>query len=413
MTVTPPQPLPEVLGAAAMRAQHSRLILNLLWTEREISRADLSRRTGLSRSTISAIVNDLLTTGLIKEAHTGVSTGGRRPIILEFQDTASLIVGIELGATHIACVLTDLRCAVKARWSAAVPVRDEPELALEKMVAAVRAVLEADGVHASRLLGIGVAVPSPVDSQRPQELLPLVVPKWQGYNITAHLECSFPCPVLIDNDANLGALAELWWGAGPAVKNLAYIKVATGIGAGLIINGRIFRGSAGVAGEIGHTAIDANGARCECGLNGCLTTFIGTQFLLERAADHARTSGSARPAPKTLDELVDAALDGEPNAVELIRYTGQRLGIGVANMLNLLNPDTVVLGGGITRASDLLVGAVRESVGKMSLAESTSHAEIRVSALDEWAIAVGAATLVLESALLAPEQFTAASQGVA
>ena len=401
------------MGASSMRALHSRLILNLLWTEQEISRAELSRRTSLSRSTVSAIVNDLLITGMVKEARAGVSTGGRRPIMLEFRDKASSIVGIELGATHISCVLTDLRCKVRARWSASVPVRDQPKVALEKMISGVHSVLEADGVQPSRLLGIGVAVPSPVDSRRPGELLPLIVPKWRGYNISSHLEKSFSRPVFIDNDANLGALAELWWVAAPAVKNLAYIKVATGIGAGLIIDGRVFRGSAGIAGEIGHTAIDSSGARCTCGLNGCLTTFIGTQFLLERAADHTRASGSPRPAPRTLDELVDAALAGEPNAVELIRYTGRRLGIGVANLLNLLNPDTVVLGGGITRAGDLLVGAVRETVAQMSLAESISHADIRVSGLDEWGIAVGAATLVLESALHAPAQFTGASGGAA
>lgn len=396
-----------------MRAQHSRLILNLLWTEREISRADLSRRTGLSRSTVSAIVHDLLRTGLVRESHAGVSTGGRRPIMLEFEDEASFIVGIELGATHVSCVLTDLRCKVKACWSVAVPVRDQPEVALDKMVTGVRAVLDARGVQPSQLLGIGVAVPSPVDSRRPGELLPLLVPKWQGYNIATHLAQSFSPPVFIDNDANLGALAELWWVAGAEVRNLLYIKVATGIGAGLIIDRRIRRGSGGIAGEIGHTAIDLNGAPCVCGLRGCLTTVIGTQFLLERAAEDARTSGSRRPAPRTLDELVDLALRGDSVAAELIRYTGRQLGIGVANMLNLLNPDTVVLAGGITRAEDLLVGAVRETVGKMSLAESISHADIRVTALDEWGIAVGAATLILESALQAPEQFAPALKGVA
>lgn len=393
-----------------MRAQHNRLILNLLWTEREISRADLSRRTGLSRSTVSAIVNDLLSTGLVKEAYAGASTGGRRPIMLEFQDDASFIVGIEIGATHISCVLTDLRCKVRASWSANAPVRDEPQIALDKMVAAVRSVLDADGIQPEQLLAIGVAVPSPVDNSRPGELLPLIVPKWQGYNIATTLEENFSRPVFIDNDANLGALAELWWAAGPAVSNLVYIKVATGIGAGLIIDGRIFRGSAGIAGEIGHTAIDSNGPPCGCGLNGCLTTFVGTNFLLQHAAEYAQEHGTA--APRTLDEFVDAALEGDPRAAELVRYTGERLGIGVANMLNLLNPDTIILGGGITRAGDLLVDAVRSTIEKSSLAASVSNADIRVSALDEWGIAVGAATLVLESALQAPAQFFAAPQGV-
>lgn len=411
--VSPLQPLPEVLGATAMRAQHSRLILNLLWNERQISRADLSRRTSLSRSTVSAIVSDLLSTGLVKESHAGVSTGGRRPIILEFQDESSFIIGIELGATHISCVLTDLRCKVRACWSASVQVRDQPELALEKMVTAVRSVLEAGGVQPSQVLGIGVAVPSPIDARRPGALSPLLVPAWRGYNIIHHLEQAFSLPVSVDNDANLGALAELWWVSGRTARNLVYIKVATGIGAGLIVDGHIFRGSGGIAGEIGHTAIDPNGPRCDCGLQGCLTTFIGTHFLLERAANRMRADGSKRPVPRTLDELVDIALEGEPHAVEAIRYTGDRLGIGVANLLNLLNPDTVVLGGGITRAGDLLLDAVRDKVATMSLSESTSQAEIRLSELDEWGIAVGAATLVLESALQTPAQFSSALSGAA
>ena len=400
----------EILGASAIRAQHSRLILNLLWKEREISRAELARRTNLSRSTVSAIVNDLLSTGLVEETRTGTSSGGRRPIMLEFQDQASFIVGIELGATHVSCVLTDLRCNVRASWSAPAPVREEPEVALKKMTMAVRSVLAADGVQPDQVLGIGVAVPSPVDRERPGELLPLVAPKWAGYNIATHLQRSFKRPVFVDNDANLGALAELWWGAGSSVADLAYIKVATGIGAGLIMNGRIFRGSGGVAGEIGHTSIDPNGPQCICGLKGCLATLIGTPALLERAKDELRASGSDRPAPANIDELVTAALDGDPIAVEIIHYAGGKLGVGIANMLNLLNPEMVILGGGIARAGDLLLDAVRQPIVGLSLPASIHNAEIRTTGLSEWGIAVGAATLALEAALEKPSLFPAESR---
>jgi predicted NBD/HSP70 family sugar kinase len=388
-----------------MRAQHSRLILNLLWREREISRAELARRTSLSRSTVSAIVNDLLRTGLVEETGVGISRGGRRPIVLEFQDQASFIVGIELGATHVSCVLTDLRCNVRASWSAPAPVREDPEVALTKMAMGVHSVLEADGAQTSQLVGIGVAVPSPVDSERPGELLPLIVPKWAGYNIAAHLHRSFKRPVFLDNDANLGALAELWWGAGSSVKDLAYIKVATGIGAGLIIDGRIFRGSGGVAGEIGHTSIDPNGPQCICGLKGCLATLIGTPALLRRAKEELRASGSHRPAPTSIDELVNAAVDGDPISVGLIHYAGDKLGVGIANMLNLLNPQMVILGGGIARAGDLLLSAIRETIDGLSLPASIRNAQIRTTALSEWGIAVGAATLALETALQEPSLF--------
>ncbi|MGB8224923.1 MAG: ROK family protein, partial [Polyangiales bacterium] len=220
-------------------------------------------------------------------------------------------------------------------------------------------------------------------------------------------------PVFIDNDANLGALAELWWGAGSSAKELAYIKVATGIGAGLIINGRIYRGSGGTAGEIGHTSIDPNGPQCVCGLKGCLTTFIGTPALLERAKDKLHASGSDRPPPASIDELVNAALEGDPTAVELIRYAGDKLGVGIANMLNLLNPKTVILGGGITRASDLLLDAVQRTVGGLSLSASIRNTEIRTTGLNEWGIAVGASTLVLQSALETPALFPNQSREVA
>jgi predicted NBD/HSP70 family sugar kinase len=278
------------------------------------------------------------------------------------------------------------------------------------MTMAVHSVLEAGGVEPSRVLGIGVAVPSPVDNERPGELLPLILPKWEGYDIAAHLRDSFKRPVFVDNDANLGALAELWWGAGSSAKDLAYIKVATGIGAGLIINGRIFRGSGGIAGEIGHTSIDPNGPPCICGLRGCLTTFIGTPALLERAKETLRASGSNRPAPTTIDDLVNAALEGEPSAVELMRYTGNKLGIGIANMLNLLNPEMVVLGGGIARAGDLLLDAVRDTIHGLSLPASIVNTEIRATSLNEWGIAEGAATLALEAALETPSLFPVESQ---
>jgi predicted NBD/HSP70 family sugar kinase len=385
----------------------------LLWKEREISRAELARRTGLSRSTVSAIVSDLLDTGLVNEARAGVSSGGRRPIMLEFQDQSSFIVGIELGATHVSCVLTDLRCKVRASWSAPVPVRDDPALALKKMSMGVGAVLDAAGVQASQLLAIGVAVPSPVDSKRPGELLPLVVPKWEGYNVASHLEESFKRPVFVDNDANLGALAELWWGAGSAAKDLAYIKVATGIGAGLIIDGRIFRGSGGIAGEIGHTSIDPNGPQCICGLNGCLHLFVGTPALLRRAKDEMLASGSKRQPPASVDELVNAALDGEPSCVEVLRYTGNKLGVGIANLLNLLNPRTVVLGGGIARAGDLVLGPLHETILNLSLPASILNTEIKTTGLNQWGIALGAATLALQTALDTPTLFPTESREVA
>ncbi|MGB5809984.1 MAG: ROK family transcriptional regulator [Polyangiales bacterium] len=399
----------DVLDASAIRAQHSRLILNMLWKEREISRAELARRTSLSRSTVSAIVSDLLDTGLVEETRVGVSNGGRRPIMLEFKDQACFILGIELSASHMSGVLTDLRCDAKASWSEPAPVRDEPAITLAQMKSGIRSVLSENSIQPSQVVAIGVAVPSPVDRARPGELLSLVMPKWEGYNIATHLENSFHRPVVVDNDANLGALAELWWGAKSSRRDLAFIKVATDVGAGLIINGRIFHGSGGIAGEIGHTSIDPNGPRCSCGLRGCLTTFVGTPALLERTHELLRSRGSDRSPPGSIDELVGAALRGDSVLADVVRDAGDRLGVGIANMLNLLNPTAVIVGGQIARAGDLLLDGVRKTIRELSLPRSIRETEITTTGLGEWGIALGAATRVLQIALDTPALFPSES----
>ena len=217
--------------------------------------------------------------------------------------------------------------------------------------------------------------------------------------------------MFVDNDANLGALAELWWGAGCEATDLTFIKVATGIGAGLIIDGRIFRGSGGVAGELGHTSIDANGPRCVCGLNGCLTTFIGTPAVLERAENTLHDLRIDQPAPASIEELVDAALAGQPWAVEVVRYVGRKLGVGIANMLNLLNPKAVVIGGGIARADSILLDAVQDTMRDLSLPASISDTRLSTTSHHEWGIALGAATLALEAALQTPSLFPAYATG--
>jgi predicted NBD/HSP70 family sugar kinase len=392
-----------VLDAASMRAQHRRLMLNLLWNEREASRADLARRTGLSRSTVSAIVSDLLETGLVVEARTGASTGGRRPIVLAFRGDAAFLVGVELGASHVLVALTDLFGAVLDSRERSCPVRDDPEAALAAIEACVAELL-GDRVE-DELVGVGVAAPSPVDPRRPGELVPSVVPRWAGIDLIERLEGFFGRPVFVDNDANLGALAELWWGQRSG--SLAYIKMASGVGAGLILDGRIFRGLGGIAGEIGHTPVDGRGRVCSCGLRGCLHLFVGTPALLERVRRQRgrHPSSPLHAEPLTVDALVDAALEGDGLAVSVLRFAGRKLGLGVVNLLNLLNLERVVVGGAIARAGDLLLDPLRETIRAHALAASIEDAVVEESPLGVRGVAVGAATLVLENALADPSLF--------
>jgi predicted NBD/HSP70 family sugar kinase len=238
-------------------------------------------------------------------------------------------------------------------------------------------------------------VPSPVHPDRPGALSPLILPAWRDFDVQQYLVDAFDLPVFVDNDANLGALAERFWGAGAGGEDLAYIKVATGIGSGHIINGALYRGAGGTAGEIGHIAIDPNGPQCVCGLRGCLATLVGADALLARA----RKLWGKRKRNPTVADIIDGARAGDPVAKEIVDEVGHYLGIVVAGLLNLLNPAVVVLGGEITSVGDLLLDPLRVSIRARALSTSVAETRIVSSRLGERSIAVGGATLVLEAAL--------------
>jgi len=385
-------------------------VLQLIWREKAISRAEIARRKELSRSTVSQIVEELLELGLVKEAGAGESQGGRRPIVLQFDDDAAVILGVDLGATHVAVTLTNLRGSVLAWEHRKHPVRDDPPGALALVNALAERCLEAWGGSRRRLLGVGMAVPSPVDPARPDFLNEVVVPTWKGINVGQALRKRFRVPVLVDNDANLGALAERWWGAGRDVDNFAYIKLATGIGAGFFVDGKIYRGASGVAGEVGHLSIDPGGAPCGCGLRGCLVTVVGAPALLRRARalleDHPGSALAGRDFGITV--LEDAALAGDALALQVVREAAEHLGVGVAGLLNLLNPAVVIVGGGLARLGELLLEPLRQTVRTRTLATWVEVSNIVTSQLGAQAVAVGAATLLLQRALTDPRHFPAA-----
>src|SRR5438270_5464130 len=303
------------VDAAGMRVRNSALLLNLIWKERQVSRAELARRTGLSPSTVSAIVGDLERSGLVQSTGEGLSRGGRRPTLLGFHDDAFFIIGVELGASHVLVTLTNLRGQVRVARHGAHAVQGDPAGALALVREFIDDCLRAERVARRRLIGIGVAVPSPVHPNAPGRLSHVILPAWSGYDVQAHLAGAYNVPVFVDNDANLGALAEGWWGAGRSGDDLTYIKIATGIGAGFVIHGEVYRGAGGTAGEIGHLAVDPSGPRCMCGLNGCLAMFIGSQAVRARAKE--RMTGERGRLP-TIADIVKSARNGDPAARTII-----------------------------------------------------------------------------------------------
>ncbi len=389
------------------RTPLSDAVLRLIWAERRISRAEIAQRLSLSRSTVSEIVESLLASGLVAEAGAGESRGGRRPIVLEFQDNAGCILGVDMGASHVAVACTNLRGEVRAWHHRDFDVREQPDGAKALIKGLCAAALADVPGAAGTLVGIGLAVPSPVDPRHPDRLSDLALPAWNGRAGFKTLLAKYHVPIRIDNDANCGALAEHWWGGARGLDDFTYIKVATGIGAGHFMGGAIRRGARGVAGEIGHVAIDPRGEQCVCGNRGCLTTLVGGHALVARAKAlrKAYPKSMLAQGEPTLARIEAAAMADDPLAMQVIHEAAEHLGVAIAGVLNLMNPAAVIIGGQVASLGERLLAPVRASALRRTFVTAVASTEIRASKLGPQDVALGAATLVLDAALQDPSLF--------
>lgn len=392
----------QMLGSSSVRSHNASLIASLVWTEQKVSRADLSRKTGLSRSTVSAICEELMALGILVDLGIGPSNGGKPPLMIGFRDESFHLLGIDFGATHTDVLLTDLRSNVISSYSVPTPSREQPHLAIAAAKDGIKQVFSDTGIQWSSVVGIGIGVPSPVDPEKPSVLSPVVLPKWEGVPYIEALGLPSEKPVYVDNDANLGALAELWWGHGSRESSLVYIKASVGIGAGVIVNGHIIRGANSSAGEIGHVSLNPGGPLCQCGRRGCLVTLAGKQAL-ELSYGFARgLHHSERPS---LDTIFANAADGDTLALSVVMEAGRNLGIAIANLLHLLNPHEIIIGGSLAKGGELILLGVRETLETRAAWTSNLKTEVRTSKLGPFATSLGAATQVLAKALDDPSLF--------
>lgn len=391
-------------------------ILELIWRHPEgVSRADVARTMDLARSSVSDQVGKLLETDFVEEAGEAPSRGGRPGTLLRFRDEAGVIVGADLGATHVSVALTDLRGRILDWREEPCDVRGDPDAACAILERLVRSVLADVDPGRTSVLGLGVAVPAPVNPSAPTTFPASVLPAWEGHTGLVDLADRMGLRLFVENDANAGAVAEKWWGNHRDAQHLIFVKVATGIGAGHIIAGRLHRGATGAVGEIGHISIDPNGALCVCGNRGCVATIVGTPALLERAEAlaHERPGSVFEEGPVTLDRLIDGALAGDPVCREVLSGAAQHLGTVLAEVLNIMNPSLLVLGGGLMRAGEHILGPVREAVRQRTLVHSAASASIEISSLGKEDVALGAATVVLDRALAYPDPYLLTASAVA
>ena len=379
-------------------------VLHLIWHKHQISRAEIARELGLSRSTVTEVVRELLTSGFVKEVGSGVSSGGRKPIVLEFQNEARIILGVGIGATHVSAMVMDLDGQILAYEKKNFSVRTNPKGTRNLIFELCDALLDKFKNGSKRLLSIGVALPSPVDPNHPEWLSEVVIPAWRGRSEIDLLHRHYGVPVYVDNDANLGALAEHRWGAGRGVDDLTYVKLGYGVGAGFILNGEIYRGGTGIAGEMGHVPIRTDGEQCVCGLKGCLVTLVGGKAMETRVAELLSTYPDSQLAGQeaTLQNIELAAGENDALARQLFKETAEYMSIAITGWINMMNPRRVILGGARKELQQQILNPIQVKIRECSIVGSVASTEVRTGSLGEKAESMGAATLALEEVFSEP-----------
>jgi predicted NBD/HSP70 family sugar kinase len=367
-------------------------LFQLLRDGRPRTRAELAQMTGQSRSTIAARVDLLLASGLVGPSGEATSTGGRPPATFAFRPGARVVLAVDLGATHARLAVTDLGSHVLAEHHEAISIADGPGPVLERAAAVGTKLMEQSGRPMSDLVSIGVGLPGPVDHSTGRPTNPPIMPGWDHADVPGRLEALLGAPVLVDNDVNIMALGE-HRSEFPGVDHLLFVKVATGIGSGIISDGRILRGAQGAAGDLGHIAVPGGPAVvCRCGNTGCL------EALASGRAVAAALTEAGVPAASSAD-VVALVRAGDITAGNLAREAGRTIGGVLAACVSLLNPSVIVIGGNLAEAGEHLLAGIREVVYRRSLPLATQHLRIVASRTRGRAGVLGASTMAAEHVL--------------
>ncbi len=376
---------------ASLREGNRRRVIDALRERGVASRADLARMTELSRSTISTIVGDLIGTGLAVERDgqpEGESHAGRPGVMVALDSSAGLALAIDFGHRHLRVAVSDLSHTVLAETWRELDVDHSSSDGLEAAAGFVDDVLKQAKVDRGRVIGAVMGLPAPINGATGTVWDSSILPGWVGIDAAAEASNRLGLPVAVENDANLGALAELTWGAAKGRSEVAYLKVASGIGGALINGGRLTHGVGGTAGEIGHTVVVENGPVCRCGNRGCLEALASARSVATQLSQSRHEQISTR-------RLLELSESGDAAARRLIGDAGRAIGIAVANLCNIVNPECVVIGGDLSLAGEVLLDPVREVVTRNAIPSAAADAEIVAGVLGERAEMLGALALVM------------------
>lgn len=370
------------------------LVLNKIIGASPISRASVAAEVGLNKGTVSSLVNDLLEDHLIYESGPGVSSGGRRPVMLLFNGKAGYSIGIDIGVNYLLGILTDLQGNIVLKKENTFKDLTYEEIE-EKLFTTIDFLMASAPSSPHGIIGIGVGVPGVIDNSESILLAPNL--NWKNLNLKDALVNKYRLPVIIENEANAGAYGEKNFGAGIECDNIIYVSAGIGIGVGLILNGSLYKGSNGFSGEMGHMTIQIDGPQCRCGNEGCWELYASEQALITKAefmglplADHEEFD---------LTNLQALAEDGNKDALALFQQTGDYLGVGINNIINTFNPQQVIIGNRLASAKEWLEEPLNKRVAKQALWFQQNDLEIKFSELSTLSTALGVAAFSIENFL--------------
>jgi predicted NBD/HSP70 family sugar kinase len=363
------------------------------------TRTELSDMTGLARSTVALRVESLMRLGLVAPAGGATSTGGRPSAQFRLNASSKVVLAVDIGASHVRMAVSDLAARPLSEVFTKLEVSQGPTIVLDWVIEAGQKLIEETGRSISDLLAIGVGLPGPVEHSTGRPINPPIMPGWDRFDVPGYLQDAFHVPVLVDNDVNIMALGEreVAW---PEVDQLIFVKVATGIGSGVISGGFLQRGAQGIAGDIGHVQVArGTGVPCHCGNRGCLEALASgpalASFLRERGVE-AHSS----------QDVVECVKNGNVEAIQAVRQAGRDIGEVLTTCVSLINPSVIVIGGSMSQAGEHLIAGVREVVYARSMPLATQHLHIVQSTAGTNAAVLGASILAIHHAL-SPEQVDA------
>lgn len=394
---------------ALIREINLSIILNALRERSPLSRAALATGTGLNKTTVSSLVQQLIDENFVSESGVGKNITGRPGILLQLNPRAGGMIGVEIGVDFISVILADFAAHVVWRHQERTDRRDAQSAILQRINANIQSAIQ----HAQKLnlpvLGIALGVPGLVDTQS-GTLLYAPNLQWENVPLRQMLSARFDFPVIVDNEATMAAFGESFFGVARGSRNVLYVSAGVGIGGGFVLDGRIYPGSAGFAGEVGHMTLEMQGPLCSCGNCGCWET-LASQSAVFRRVHESIAGGSISSLSRfkngkreslTIPLVVRAAEEGDLVAREALTETGKYLGVGLANLMNALNPGMVVFGGILSLAKEFLMPVIQETIRTRTLRWSSRSAQIVVAAYGSDACVMGAVAMIYDQILRQP-----------